>query len=131
MIQLAYCAMEWTDYGVRVVFPDGKEMSAWPSEEHHYYVISHRCGYEDSITTYCREHELAHALIAEETYGWASSVQLNSSAGPTAILEEAAVQVLQRFVRGGERPIIGDFNWDALKARFLHLAALLDAEVAP
>jgi len=40
---------------------------------------------------------------------------------PAAAREEMMVQTVQRWVRGGERPIIGDVDWLGLKARALTL----------
>lgn len=135
MITLDHCSIEWKSYGARVVFPDGTETSAWPDGSAHYYVIAHRCGYEDCITTYCREHELAHALVGEEFYGWESPVLAASARkllpSPTAPLEEAMAQMIQRFARANERPIIGGVDWDKIKVRFLYLVNLLDSEGAP
>lgn len=135
MIQLDHCSIEWKSYGSRVVFPDRSETSAWPDGSAHYYVIAHRCGYEDRITAYCREHELAHALVGEEFYGWESPV-LAASARKllppvTAPLEEGMAQMIQRWVRANELPIIGGVDWHAIKTRFLHLVQQLDAEGPP
>lgn len=43
-----------------------------------------------------------------------------------ACYEKMATQMFQRWVRGGEIPIIGDVDWTALKAEFLDLVAKED-----
>lgn len=134
MIRLNYCDIEWAFYGSRIVFFDGREVSAWPHPEiPHYHVISHRCGYGDDLLAYCREHELAHVLVAQELRQWCSFVldcharEVTPYAG-LAIMEELAAQTLQRWVRANERPIVADFDWDELKRKFLYYVELLDGE---
>lgn len=133
MVDLLYCAIEWTDYGTRVVFADGAEASAWPHyEDPHYHVVSHRCGYGDDLLWYCREHELAHAVIGEVLLDGPSYV-LNCLAHQrdvnyaAAVFEETAVQTLQRWVRANEQPIVGDCDWWKLRERFLVYASKLVA----
>jgi hypothetical protein len=131
MVQLRYCSIEWTDTGARTVFPDGAETVAWPHpEQPHYHVISHRCGYGDDVLAYCREHELAHALVAQEILGEPSHVLESLARGLTpdrglAVVEEMAVATLLRWVRANERPIVANCDWDRIKATFLgHVAQL-------
>jgi hypothetical protein len=132
MLQLRYCSIEWTEAGARTVFPDGAETTAWPHpEQPHYHVISHRCGYGDDVLAYAREHELAHALVGEEILREPSHVLDSLAHGVTpdrglAVVEEMAVATLLRWVRANERPIIADWDWDALKAVFLGHAAQLN-----
>lgn len=134
MIRLEYCDIEWTELGARVVFPDGAETCAHPHpEEPHYHVIAHRCGYGDDLLAYCREHELAHAIVAQEFRGWVSWALHAQAHGytPTAFsstYEEIVAQTLQRWARANERPIVGGVDWDAIKDKFLGAAILLDKE---
>lgn len=134
MLQLRHCSIEWTDKGARVSFLGGHETEAWPHpEDHHYHVISHRLGYGDDLMAYCREHELAHAFIAEELMDAPSYVlrMLARGAAPDqkiAVVEEMLVATLLRWVRANERPIVGGCDWDKLKARFLGAVDKLDHE---
>lgn len=137
MLSLRYCSIEWTEEGARVVFPGGDgaqaaETEAYPHpQNHHYSVISHRVGYGDDLLGYCREHELAHAVVAQEFFD-APSYVLEHMARRTspdrrmAVLEEMAVATLQRWVRANERPIIGDCDWDRIKAEFVGYVAQLN-----
>jgi phytoene dehydrogenase-like protein len=124
MVQLRFCSLEWTQEGARVVFPSGKEAVAWPHPQNpHYSVISHRLGYGDDLMAYCREHELAHAVIAQELQGAPSHVLFRLAHGleldsGAALLEEIAAQALQRWARANERPILAGHDWDRLKAKF-------------
>jgi len=134
MIRLDYCHIEWVDNGSRIVFFDGREVSAWPHPEiPHYHVISHRCGYGDDLLAYCREHELAHVLVAQELRQWSSFVldcqarEVTPCVG-LAIMEEITAQALQRWARANERPIVADFDWDAIRHKFLYYAKQLDEE---
>ena len=77
---------------------------------------------------YCREHEVFHHVVGAVFYFGPSPVLWRLAHGEPvdekyAALEEATVMALQRWVRAGERPIIGGVDWDALKAQCL---ALLD-----
>lgn len=142
--RLDHCTVEWTAEGARVAFidtvPARLETCAYPHpDQPHYHVIAHRCGYGDDLLGYCREHELAHALVAQ-CFGTSrpSCVLLAQARGDDpprglAMLEELAAQALQRWVRANERPILAGLDWDRLKAVFLSCAAeaaLVDAEVS-
>lgn len=130
-LHLPYCTFEYTDYGAKTIFRDGAEASTWPHDDHHYHVIAHRCGYGDDILAYCREHDLAHIVAAEEFNNMPSCV-LNAQAHGRephtglALQEEVAAQVIQRWVRARERPIIANFDWDRLRMRFLGYVARLE-----
>jgi hypothetical protein len=144
-MKLRYCNIEWTDKGARVTFgpvfresrmvrSGGVSTEAWPHpEDPHYYIIAERCGYGRDIMRYCREHELAHAIVAE-AFQHAASYVLHSLAYEfdvdqgVAIYEECTAQTLQRWARAGEEPIIGGCDWRALKAHFLACADQLDKE---
>lgn len=136
MLQLRYCSVEWTKEGSRVVFPDGTDTCAYPHpEQPHYHVIAHRCGYTDDLMAYCREHDLAHAVVAEEWRNEPSYVLLASAAGHApedrgrVLYEECAAQLLQRWARTNERPIIEGWSWTALRSVFLGYVAQLDREL--
>lgn len=111
----------WT---TTVTFNDGSTCPAVPSNSPHYHVIAHRCGYGDDLGRYCFEHELAHCVVSEFFWNMPSPV-LSAVAdghpmtGKDSAFEELMAQTLQRFVRAGERPIIGGVRWDDLKAAFL------------
>jgi heat shock protein HspQ len=141
MLQLRYCSIEWTADGARVVFtgnrgpvPNGETVACPHAEQPHYHVIAHRCGYGDDVMAYCREHELAHAVISQELLEAPSLVlfgqayELPVKPGH-ALLEEMAAQVLQRWVRANERPILAGHDWDAIKAKFLGYVEHLNAEL--
>lgn len=136
MLRLLHCSLEWTERGARVCFPGGAgETEAWPHpDDHHYHVISHRLGYGDDLLAYCREHELAHAVIAEEFMNAPSYVLRMLARGATpdpkrAVIEEILVATLLRWVRANERPIIADCDWDKIKSTFLSHVAQLDGEL--
>lgn len=145
--RLDYAEVVLTDDGCFSRFADG---SAWGSQPHdtpHYDEIAERCGYLalETVTTwpldptdeqraaarlaYCREHEVCHHVVGAVFYHAPSPVLWALAHGGDvtpehAALEEAMVMTLQRWFRAGERPIIGDVDWDALRLR---LALLLDA----
>ena len=139
MIQLAHCQIEHIPGGCTTRFPDGSHWEAFPHDTPHYDEIAERCGYglglgwgdaqrrAEGRLRYCREHEVIHALLAEELLGgpspimWALAHGEAVEPGPAAY-EEAAVMTTQRWIRGGERPIIGGVDWDALRARALEIS---------
>lgn len=137
MLKLRYCSIEWNEAGSRVLFPGSGETCAFPHPEvPHYHVIAHRCGYADDLLAYCREHDLAHAVVAEEFMKEPSYV-LRCSAleqqpqdRARVIYEECMVQMLQRWVRANERPIIEGWSWSVLRVMFLKYVSQLDAEWA-
>lgn len=123
-IKLKYCEIRWTEFGCEVEYQDGSIVSAWPHDEHHYYVISHRCGYGDDVLAYCREHEFVHEFLQEKLAGRPSQVlfPLAHERVPrqaVAVQEEALTQMFQRYLRGGEEPIIGGVDWAGLKREAL------------
>jgi hypothetical protein len=124
----------YTPEGCRTVYSDGATLDSYPHlEMPHYYVISHRTGYGDDVMAYCREHDLFHHLVAC-FFGTISSSVLWRSAhsgddGPIpAAYEEVLVMTCQKWVRANERPIIGDVNWDAFKAKALGVLAQVEEE---
>ena len=127
MIELRFCAVERTEWGCVTRFPDGAEVSAHPHPEMpHYHIIAHRCGYGDDLLSYCVEHEVAHAFVAERLRGGPSYVLLALAHGEpvepgAALYEEMVAQQFQRWVRANERPILGGADWDGLKSDFLRL----------
>lgn len=134
MLQLRHCSIVWTESGAQVAFPDGAHCEAWPHpDQPHYHVIAHRCGYGDDLLAYCREHELAHVLVAQELLRspsvvlWAQAHGTQPGTGD-ALREEISAQVVQRWVRANERPIIGSCDWDGIKELFLQCVAQLDRD---
>lgn len=131
MIRLKHCTVEFLSDGVITRFPDGTDIEAQPHDTYHCHVISHRLGYGDNILRYCQEHEFAHSYIAECLFdrpslvlsSLAHGVQLS---GRNSAYEEIAAQVLQRWLRTHERPILSGVNWDRVKTEAL---GLLDREV--
>jgi hypothetical protein len=119
-------SVEFYDWGCRVVYPDGTTVDATPHYTPHYHVIAHRCGYGDDVLKYCQEHEVAHLFVGEWLGRGESHVlwELAHGRAPDlqiAVQEEATTQVVQRWWRANERPIIGDVDWDALKRVALDL----------
>lgn len=135
--------------GCYSTFTDGTHWGAQPHATPHYDEIARRCGYfrrerrrrQETIahyerdvaaparTAYCVEHEVFHHVVGEVFYGGPSPVLWQLAHGldvdpMQAALEEAMVMTLQRWVRAGERPIIGGVDWDYLGDRCL---AVLDA----
>lgn len=131
--RLKFATVEWLKEGkIRTTLhADGATCDAVPDTGPHYHVISHRCGYGDDVWRYAYEHEVCHALVAEFFFDSESPV-LRGVAGPGKMLsgkeaaaEELMAQTLQRFLRAGERPIIGGVKWDELRER---ASSLLDVE---
>jgi hypothetical protein len=125
-ITLPHATVTYTPEGCYSTFTDGSSYGALPHDSHHYHVIAHRCGYGDDILAYAREHEVFHHIVGEHFYGGVSPVLWALAHGreisaEEAALEEAMVMTLQRWVRAGERPIIGGLDWDGLKASALDL----------
>lgn len=134
-----------TDDGCYSVFhEDGSAWGAQPHATPHYDEIARRCGYfrrerrrrQETIAhyerdvaaparmAYCREHEVFHHIVGAVFYGGHSPVLWALAHGlpitdQAAALEEAMVMTLQRWVRAGERPIIGGVDWDGLQLRAL------------
>jgi hypothetical protein len=124
MFQLKFCRVEWTDIGCTTRFYDGVELSSYPHEIPHYYVIAHRLGYGDDILGYCREHDFFHSF-AEQYFHDRPSLTLwavahgHSLGEYQATYEELVTQTCQRWVRANERPIISGVDWDAFKREAL------------
>lgn len=126
MIELQHARISWTDDGAVSVFADGAEIGTLPHFTPHYHVIAHRCGYGDDVLAYAREHDFCHHFVAERLRGAASAVLYPLAHGRDpepgdALFEEIAVQAFQRWLRANERPILGGFDWDQLKADALQL----------
>ena len=127
MIQLAHSKLEWTDYGCLTTFNDGKSIASIPHwQDHHYHVIAHRTGYEDDLLRYTREHDFCHLFVSEKLHDIPSPVLWALAHGEelpaqSAVFEEALSQILQRYIRANEQPIIAGVNWGELKAEALRL----------
>lgn len=123
MIQLARVSVERVDWGCVSTFDDGASWGAHPHPaDHHYNVIAHRCGYGEDLMAYAVEHEVCHHLLADELGSGVSPVIWALAHGQApdtnaAAIEEIAVHALQRWIRANERPIVGEVDWDAIKAR--------------
>ena len=129
MIELRFCRVEFTAEGADTHFPDGTVCGAQAHDTHHYAIIAARCGYGDDTLAYCREHELAHSLVAQWRYdapsavlwGVAHDAQLT---GRMSAAEETLAQTMQRFWRANERPILSGLpQLDAWKAEALAMIA--------
>lgn len=147
-IRIGPAVVTYTLEGALTTYDDGTTWGAQPHDTLHYDEIAGRCGYHPSSwlaltvaggaaraaarLAYCREHEVVHHLVGEVFYGGPSPVLWALAHGrdvepQAAALEEAMVMLVQRWVRAGERPIIGGVNWDGLKARALALLEVADA----
>ena len=125
-IEIGPAAVTYTDEGCYTRYTDGATFGAHPHDTHHYHVIAHRLGYGDDTLRYCREHEVCHHMVSYWINGHDSQViWALAHKQPVdlayAIQEEALTQTFQRWLRANERPIIGDVDWDGLKARALGL----------
>lgn len=132
-IVLFYCIVEYTDWGCFTRFPDNVSIAAAPHYTPHYHVIAHRLGYGDDVLAYCREHEVCHSLVSEWFEDAPSAVLWDLAherkTDPiVALREEVMVQLVQRWVRAAERPILADVDWDGLRAWALEV---LGAGVTP
>lgn len=135
MLHLKHCMIQWTDYGALSIFPDGKECGAWPHpDDADYCLLADRLGYDRDVMAFCREHELAHHMVEQHIHDRPSQVLRavadgNPLSWPQAAYEEIAAQALQALARKNERPIIGGFDWQAMRAEFLANVAYLDQEL--
>lgn len=125
-ITLRHCRVRFWEWGCETIFSDGSSVPSVPHETPHYFVISHRCGYGDDLLSYCCEHDFAHSFVAEKLLDQPSVVlsglaRGHSMPGKAAAYEELVAQVFQRFLRGGERPIVGGCDWDAWASEALEL----------
>jgi hypothetical protein len=127
VIQLRYCTLEYTPDGAVTRYPDGSSYGALPHDEPHYHAIAHRLGYGGDILRYCREHEYAHHLIAEEFCSHSPVIwALAHGERPPRMIaaaEEALVMTLQRYARANEVPMIENVPWRQLKDRLLEEAS--------
>lgn len=124
-IATTFAELEFARNGATTRFPDGTSWGAVPHAEPHYYAVAYRLGYEGDTLAYCREHELAHLLVAEQ-FGEPSHVLWQLAHGLACdpfrtAAEEALAMALQRYVRTNEHPFIDRFPWEQARARFLEL----------
>lgn len=133
-MRMKYCTIEWTEQGSQTSFDNGLTCQSVPHETEHYHIIARRCGCGDDVRMYCRDHELAHVLLSQVFQEHAPRALLETTQYGHAlnwgenIMEECTAHVIQRWVRCGERPIIGNCDWDSLRAAFLRAAEWLDKE---
>lgn len=133
-MRMKYCSIKWVVLGVVVTFDTGEECVGVPHDTHHYHVVSHRLGYGGDVMRYCREHELAHVVLAQELHQGPPLALLDTARYGAAVdqglavMEECTAQALQRWVRASELPIIGDCDWVDLRDKFLACVAELDRE---
>lgn len=127
MIRTAFANVNPTPWGCITAFRDGTTVPAQAHhEDPHYRVIAHRCGYQDDTLAYAREHEVAHLIVEEMLHERPSRVLWELAYGGElpaheAAYEEAMAQMLQRFARANEQPIIGGVDWGAVRKRFLEV----------
>lgn len=140
-ITLTHATVTYTPEGCYSTFTDGSSYGAHPHDTSDYDEIAKRCGYwtwgayrghppadkrAGARLDYCREHEVCHHLVGEAFYSGPSPVLWALAHGSEvtpqeAALEEAMVMTLQRWIRAGERPIIGGVDWTGLKQRALEV----------
>jgi hypothetical protein len=122
VIELRHSRLDYVpEFGAVTHFADGTSYGAHPHDTHHYHVISHRCGYGDDIEAYCREHEACHLIVEEWLFDRPSRIIWGLAHGEPlspvdSVYEESAAQLLQRFLRANERPMIGGVDWCGLRA---------------
>jgi hypothetical protein len=125
LVVLKHCIVEYTDWGVITHFPQsitGAQAHGVPHyDDKHYWVASHRAGCGDNLLRYAQEHDAAHSLVSEWLTDSASDVLWNlahkTEPNPYgAICEEALAQMLQRWCRCNEEPIISGVDWHGLRA---------------
>lgn len=138
VIHLKHATVHFFDDGTaNSIFPDGTTYGAHPHDTPHYREIAWRCGYEvrfnggplsssADIGKYCQEHEFFHHYIVERLNNSPSQVLWPLAHGAPVdkfigLGEEALVQMMQRWVRANERPILSRVNWDDLKRDALEL----------
>lgn len=132
IVTLPHATVTYTPEGCVSHFADGTSYGAQPHDTPHYMEITERCGYrpiwfKDEVAAranarlaYCREHEICHHVVGDHFYDGRSTVLWSLAHGydpdpRDAAIEEAMVMTVQRWLRAGERPIIGGVDWDGLK----------------
>jgi hypothetical protein len=125
VIRLADAELEFTDFGCTTRFDDGAHVDSIPHNTPHYCIVAARCGYGDDVMAYCREHDALHLLVSERLLQrnsilWSVAHGFVLRPGE-AQAEEALVQLVQRYVRANEEPIIADYDWAGLKTEALEL----------
>jgi len=142
-IQIGNATVEYTPDGCLTRYADGSSFGALPHDTPDYDLIAKRLGYlkgtwrgaaperarAEARMAYCRDHECAHHIASEWIMGRRSQVLWPLAHGyepdpADAVQEEALTMTFQRWLRAGERPIMGSVDWCGIKARAL---ALLDA----
>lgn len=117
LVLLSHGTIERTPFGCTTRFSDGTETSNWPHGDLAYKHLVEQCGHRDNALAYCREHDLAHAYLAEKMFGKASAVLWASAHNlppqPVADWEEKLVYYFQRFLHGhGASPDPMWVDWD-------------------
>jgi hypothetical protein len=128
-ITIGSATITYTPDGALTTYWDEASYGAQPHDTPDYATIAERCGYgvgPAARLAYCREHEVCHHVVSEWITGVESKVLWPLAHGfdpdpADAVLEEALAMAFQRWLRAGERPIIGGVDWDGLKARTLAL----------
>lgn len=123
-MRIGLAAVTYYPDGAYTTYYDGSTYAAHPHDTAHYAEITARCGYGTDRLAYCREHEVCHHVVSEWLASAHSRVLWPLAHGKQprphdAMLEEALAMTFQRWLRAGERPIIGGADWDGLKSRTL------------
>lgn len=117
-------------------FEDGTSWGSAPHPTPEYEALALRCGYTHGyiLWRYCVEHDIAHAIIAQELYDEPPRVILGCARGVYAsrqdILHEEALAIeLQAFARANALPGSSAPGWSWHDVRAVFLAAC--SEVFP
>lgn len=125
-LSLRFATLELTDVGAVTVFPDGATWAVQPDEAAAYREMTHRLGYEGDTLRFCREHELAHHVVAEGfgSHSWVLWAKAHGEEITPVVwaAEEGLVMHLLRYARTGQHPCVSGADWDWLLTRFLTLA---------
>lgn len=115
-------------HGAVSVWPDGKFYGAYPHDNEQYYEACARVGLAPlpgpgergrAAQHYCVEHEVAHHLmwfVNGTGSGVLSALARGVKPEPSyAVMEEATVHLIQRYLWSCEEPLIDHVAWRQLK----------------
>lgn len=118
-IEMKYCRVVKTAFGITTHYPDGTESSIWPQDTDFYREVVDLCGHTSALD-YCFEHDFCHNLVAEVFFD-STSYTIWSQAhgevdGHASAYEERLVYYFQRYLR--DLVPCCDPQWDECRARF-------------
>lgn len=104
MIALRHCRLRERKFGIETEFPDGSTSANWPPDDDAFMGVVRDCGFADALA-YIRDHDLAHAFLAEKMFDAPSPVLWSAAHGgclgkTESLFEERFVYHWQRYAKG-------------------------------